>query len=154
MTIHGRCWLKGQYNDDGASHTWNIIIQGCDGWRRVNGMIVELNILFVCWVVCSMNPDTVHACLLSCFSPAQPCAKLWIVSPRLLCPWDSLGKNTGVGCHALLQGIFPTPASNPGLMSPALAGGFFTTSATWEALKYHKMWMMSLYLCTKIISNI
>ena len=27
---------------------------------------------------------------------------------RLLCPWDSVGKNTGVGCHALLQGIFPT----------------------------------------------
>ena len=27
---------------------------------------------------------------------------------RLLCPWDSPGKNTGVGCHFLLQGIFPT----------------------------------------------
>ena len=25
---------------------------------------------------------------------------------RLLCPWDSLGKNTGVGCHFLLQEIF------------------------------------------------
>ena len=34
---------------------------------------------------------------------------------RLLCPWDSLGKNTGLGCHALLQGIFPTQGSNPGL---------------------------------------
>ena len=31
------------------------------------------------------------------------------------CPWDSPGKNTGVGCHALLQGIFPTQGSNPGL---------------------------------------
>ena len=29
------------------------------------------------------------------------------------CPWDSPGKNTGVGCHALFQGIFPTQASNP-----------------------------------------
>ena len=28
---------------------------------------------------------------------------------------DSLGKNTGVGCHALLQGIFPIQGSNPGL---------------------------------------
>ena len=27
---------------------------------------------------------------------------------RLLCPWDSPGKNTRVGCHALIQGIFPT----------------------------------------------
>ena len=34
---------------------------------------------------------------------------------RLLCPWDSPGKNTGVGCHFLLQGIVPTQGSNPGL---------------------------------------
>ena len=33
----------------------------------------------------------------------------------LLCAWDSRGKNTGVGCHFLLQGIFPTQGSNPGL---------------------------------------
>ena len=31
------------------------------------------------------------------------------------CPWASLGENTGVGCHTLLQGIFPTQGSNPGL---------------------------------------
>ena len=31
------------------------------------------------------------------------------------CPWDFPGKNTGVGCHFLLQGIFPTQGSNPGL---------------------------------------
>ena len=35
---------------------------------------------------------------------------------RLLCPWDSPGKKTGVGCHALLQGIFLTQASNPHLL--------------------------------------
>ena len=29
---------------------------------------------------------------------------------------DSPGKNTGVGCHALLLGIFPTQGSNPGLL--------------------------------------
>ena len=34
---------------------------------------------------------------------------------RLLCPWDSPGKNTGVGCHSLLQGIFQTQGSNPSL---------------------------------------
>ena len=34
----------------------------------------------------------------------------------LLCPWDSLGKNTGVGCHALLRGIFPTQELNPCLL--------------------------------------
>ena len=37
---------------------------------------------------------------------------------RLLCPWDFPGKNTGVGYHLLLQGIFPIQGS---------AGGFFTT---------------------------
>ena len=36
---------------------------------------------------------------------------LW---PTRLCPWDSPGKNTGVGCHALLQGTFPTLGLNPG----------------------------------------
>ena len=36
--------------------------------------------------------------------------------PRLLCPWDSPGKNTGVGCHALLQEIFPSQGLNPGLL--------------------------------------
>ena len=44
----------------------------------------------------------------------QPCG------PRpttLLCPWDSPSKNTRVGCHALLQGIFPTQGSNPCLLS-------------------------------------
>ena len=34
---------------------------------------------------------------------------------RLFCPWDSPGKNTGVGCHFLLQEIFPTQELNPGL---------------------------------------
>ena len=31
------------------------------------------------------------------------------------CPWNSSGKNTAVGCHCLLQGVFPTQESNPGL---------------------------------------
>ena len=35
---------------------------------------------------------------------------------RLLCPWNSPGKNIGVGSHSLLQGIFPTQGSNPGLL--------------------------------------
>ena len=35
---------------------------------------------------------------------------------RLPCPWDSSGKNTGVSCHAVLLGIFPTQGSNPGLL--------------------------------------
>ena len=50
---------------------------------------------------------------------------------RLLYPWDSLGKNTGVGCHFLLQGNLPDLGIKPtSLMSPALVGGFFTTRTT------------------------
>ena len=45
---------------------------------------------------------------------------------------ESPSKNTGVGCYVLLQGILPTQRSKPCLMSLALAGGFFTTSTTWE----------------------
>ena len=37
---------------------------------------------------------------------------------RPLCPWDSPGKNTGMGCQALLQGIFPTQGSNTRLLCP------------------------------------
>ena len=35
---------------------------------------------------------------------------------RLLCPWGSPGKNTGMGCHFLLHGIFLTQGSNPCLL--------------------------------------
>ena len=44
----------------------------------------------------------------------QSCPTLWLA--RLLCPWDSPGKNTGMGCHALLQGIFKTLGLNPSLL--------------------------------------
>ena len=53
---------------------------------------------------------------------------------RLFCPWNFPGKNTGKGCHALLQWDLPDPGIEPtSLMSPAFADKFFTTGATWEA---------------------
>ena len=54
----------------------------------------------------------------------------WTKPSRLLCPWNSPGKNTEVGSHSLLQGIFPTQGANPGLLT---AGRFFTVKATREA---------------------
>jgi len=51
----------------------------------------------------------------------------WPVALWLLCPWDFPGKNTGVDCYFLLQGIFLTLGLNP------IAGGFFTIRATREA---------------------
>ena len=65
-------------------------------------------------------------------TPVSECAvwavvsdSLWLYPFRLLFPRDSPGKNTGVHCHFLLQGIFLIQGSNSGLVSPALAGGFF-----------------------------
>ena len=49
--------------------------------------------------------------LQSCLTLCDPMAYgLW--PARLQCPWDSSGKNTGVGCHALLQRVFMTQGSN------------------------------------------
>ena len=49
--------------------------------------------------------------------PSESCSVMSdsLTPQRLYSPWNSPGKNTGVGCHALLQGIFTTQGSNPGL---------------------------------------
>ena len=51
-----------------------------------------------------------HSVAQSCLTLCNPtdCSPL-----GFLCPWDSPGRNTGVGCHCLLQVIFPTQGSNP-----------------------------------------
>ena len=56
-------------------------------------------------------------CSHSVISVVSDSANLW--PTRLFCLWDFLGKSTGMGCHALLSGIFPTPWSNLPLLSPA-----------------------------------
>ena len=50
------------------------------------------------------------------WSPIVKCQSLSCIWLCNLCPLDSPGKNTGVGCHSLLQGIFPTQGSNLGLL--------------------------------------
>ena len=60
----------------------------------------------------------VHSSMCVC-SVAWSCPTLWsngLYSARLLSSWDSPGKNTGVGSHSLLQGIFLTHWWNPGLL--------------------------------------
>ena len=53
-------------------------------------------------------------CVLSRFSHVRFCGTLWTIARQApLCPWDSPGKNTGVGCHTLLARIFLTRGSNP-----------------------------------------
>ena len=70
-------------------------------------------LLMTVWVLSDMSS-------LMCIVRAQLCPTLChpmdcsLASP--LCPWDFPGKNTGVGCHFLLQGIFLTRGSNPCLL--------------------------------------
>ena len=54
---------------------------------------------------------------------SDPLAPYGLQPVRLVCLWDSPGKNTGVGCHSLLQGNLPLPGIEP--MSPALADGIY-----------------------------
>ena len=69
------------------------------------------------------------SCVCAC-SVAKSCLALWDPMdgspPGSSCPWDFPGKNTGVGCHVLLQEIY-LPDSGVKPTSPALAGEFFTT---------------------------
>ena len=87
-----------------------------------------------------------------------------LYSARLLYPWNSSGKNTGVGCHFLLQGIFPTQESNLGV-SPALQadslplscqGSYFQTDI--RACKTENtvsfLLQKSCYLVTKLCLSI
>ena len=72
---------------------------------------------------CSRLGGLVHfrrpmGCLRGC-SVNQSCLTLWDLldcSPPSSSSWDFPGKNTGVGCHFLLQGIFPTQGLNPRLL--------------------------------------
>ena len=67
---------------------------------------------------------------------ARPCG---LQPARLLCPQDSPGKHNWVGCRALLQGLSPDPGVEPlSLLSPALAGAFFTASSAGNLHRVHK----------------
>ena len=67
----------------------------------------------------------------SFFSHIQLFQTYGLQPARLLCPWDSPVKNTGVSCHACLQGIFPTQGKCLGCVScPALSGGSLPLAPT------------------------
>ena len=57
---------------------------------------------------------TVQSCLVTQLCPSV-CKPMDWTPPGSSIHGDFPGKNTGVGCHALLQGMFPTQGSNPGL---------------------------------------
>ena len=61
----------------------------------------------------------------------QLSATLWTVAPRLLCPWDSPGKNTEVGCQAFL-----TQGSNLHLLWLLYRRLFFTVEPPGKPIIY------------------
>ena len=87
------------------------------------GVIVVTNSLLharypTCIIIFDLEESSVCCvCMLSQFRCIWLLVTLWTIAHRLLCPCDSPGKSTGVGCHFLLQGIFPThTGSNPCLL--------------------------------------
>ena len=96
----------------------------------------------LCQFLMYSNMNQPHVCYITSvvFDSLQPYG---LQPTGLLCPWDSLGKNTAVGCHALLQGIFLTQGQNPRLSSllcgeedslpPALPGKIPTVLYSFQA---------------------
>ena len=73
--------------------------------EKNNAMIEKYsNIICVCVLSCSVVSDSPRP------HGLQP--------GRLLCPWETSGKNIGVSCYSLLPGDLPDPGIKPG--SPAL----------------------------------
>ena len=93
---------------------------------------------------------------------------IWLLRPRelkparLLCPWDSPGKNTEVGCHFLLQGIWPRDRT-PGLLhcrqilywlsyGPLLPKvQYIRADVTRTCLKLHSRWLPFLSLDDQVV---
>ena len=64
----------------------------------------------------SLNPNP-GQCIHLILSPCRTLRPHGLLTARLLCSWDLPGKNTGVGCHFLLQRTCLTQGSNPHLLS-------------------------------------
>ena len=72
---------------------------------------------------------------------------------RILCLWDSPGKNTRVGCHFLFQGIFLIQGLNVHLLSPTLVDGLFIITSLSLSLSlplYVPEVMIIILMCSKL----
>ena len=64
-----------------------------------------------------MGPDAMISIFwMLSFKPAFSLSCIIFIKRLFLCPWDSPGRNTGVGCHVRPQGILPTQGLNLGLL--------------------------------------
>ena len=94
-------------------------------------------------VYCHPAYFNLYAECVSVWSVALVLSKsLWpygLLPVRLLSPWDSLGKNTGVSCWALIQGIFPTQASSPPRHQTWVSFIFHIASCEMQGWMNHKL---------------
>ena len=82
---------------------------------KVISLLFHMLSMLVITFLSRSESEVAQSCLTLC-DPVDygPPGSSW--PTRLLSPWDFPSKNTGVGCHFLLQGIFPTQGSNPVLL--------------------------------------
>ena len=79
-------------------------------------------------------PKMLCACVLTCFSHVQLFMTPWTVACQAPLSMGFSKQEYWSGLPCPPPGDLPNPGTEPeSLMSPALAGGFFTTNATWEA---------------------
>ena len=87
--------------------------------------------------VSHMRPLSVlvtHACVLSCFSRVQLLVTLWTVVRQAPLSMEFSRQEYWSGLPCPPPGDLPCPGIEPGsVMPPASAGGFLTTSTTWES---------------------
>ena len=91
------------------------------------------------WAILDTSNFSLHAQLLQSYPTLWPQG---LQPARLLSPWNSSDKNSGVGCHALLQGIFLTQGSNLSLLHYRWTLYCWTTA---EALKKEFLKIFSEY---------
>ena len=104
MSTHNKC--LGGYREKGTLlHCWRECKLVQPLWKTVETLLKKLNMTLSCAVLCLV----VQSC-------PTLCKPMDSSLPSSSVHGDSPGKNTGVGCHALLQGIFPTQGSKPGLL--------------------------------------
>ena len=81
------------------------------------------------------------------------CVQLFVTpwTVALFHPWNFSGKSTGVGCHFLLQGIFLTQGSNPGLPHCRQMLYRLSHQGSPHLTVNHIHVFSSLYLCTSVL---
>ena len=129
------CWAPGSPSTLSLLVTCGCLPRLSDGtWPKPNSSFFHKNLCLTSWSGTTIYPgawtrlsgvthdsspvllsyaDSHAQSLQSCLTLCDPMDYSPLVS---FCPWGSPGKNTGVGCHVLFQGIFPTQEVNPHLL--------------------------------------